>query len=331
MSIQQEQVREYCTFQANWQKIISGLPQNKYETESVEFLSITGEAPKLFIRIYEYQAGRKTRKNPKLWPGYIAKFGTKFYANESVTEHLLTRIGQHFGIRIADSHLRIIAGQVRFLSRYFLDQATQSLVHGAEILARVLGEDAVREIENEKLERDFYTYQMIREFIQNSFPLDSDAILADFTEMLAFDALIGHNDRHPYNWGVVVPIYDTGNVSFSPVFDTARALFWNDSEEKVRQRLNDERALERYVKKSKPIVSWDGRNNINHIELIELICREFPNYDERIEPYTQSDVLERALQVLDTEFRQLMSEDRRKLIKKCLRLRQSLLQKAVSR
>jgi len=53
---------------------------------------MAGDAPKDFLSIYEYGDGR--RKSVGNWPSYIAKVGKKWYPNESITEHLLTRIGQ---------------------------------------------------------------------------------------------------------------------------------------------------------------------------------------------------------------------------------------------
>src|SRR5438874_1354953 len=57
---------------------------------------VAGDAPKDFLRIYTYGEAHKTR--PDHWPAYIAKVGQKWYPNESVTEHLLTRIGQLLGL-----------------------------------------------------------------------------------------------------------------------------------------------------------------------------------------------------------------------------------------
>ena len=57
--------------------------------------SVSGDAPKDFLRIYVYGRGRKSK--PTSWPAYIAKVGQKYYPNESITEQLLTRIGQLMG------------------------------------------------------------------------------------------------------------------------------------------------------------------------------------------------------------------------------------------
>ncbi|MFM9949317.1 MAG: hypothetical protein ACKV1O_15375 [Saprospiraceae bacterium] len=66
--------------------------------------AISGEAPKDFIRVYEY--GRTHRKNrPITWTPYIAKVARKWYPNESITEHLLNRLGFALGATVANSRL----------------------------------------------------------------------------------------------------------------------------------------------------------------------------------------------------------------------------------
>ena len=75
---------------------------------------MAGDAPKDFLRIYQYGQGRRSR--PSRWPAWIAKVGHKYYPNESVTEHLLTRIGQFLGLKVADSQLMWFGGQLRFFA-----------------------------------------------------------------------------------------------------------------------------------------------------------------------------------------------------------------------
>lgn len=53
--------------------------------------------------------------------------------------------------------------------------------------------------------------------------------------MLVFDAIVGNNDRHFYNWGVIVDLKGMKPPRFSPVYDTARGLFWNQSEEWIEK------------------------------------------------------------------------------------------------
>ena len=195
--MQRQEIKHRSDYQKEWRRLIPSL--RKYELEPVNFLSISGDAPKDFITDSEYRPGHRSRRQRR--ESYIAKVGSKFYPNESITEQLNTRIGQAFGLNIAESKLRIIDGQVRFLSKYFLDRQNEQLTHGAEIFELCLGKENYQELADDKSEKDYFTFQMTAEAVKAAFPDSHEKIMAGFVEMLAFDALIGHNDRHPYNWG----------------------------------------------------------------------------------------------------------------------------------
>ncbi len=317
-------VKYHSDFQTDWHKLIPTL--KNYQIQSVGFLTISGDAPKDFVIDKEYRPGHRSKVNPK--DKYIAKVGSKYYPLESVMEQFITRIGQCFGLKIADSKLRIVEGQVRFLSKYFLKSGEQ-LTHGAEIYEFSLGKDNYAELAENKEERDFFTFQMTCEAIKRIFPDGDEKIIRGYVEMLTFDAIIGHNDRHPYNWGVIVPLKKGLKLRFAPVFDTARALFWNIPEAKVVNMLTNKMAFESYVKKCLPPVCWE-KKEIDFFELIGLIWKEFSIYRESIEIFLDANKLIEISNLLDNEFGTLISKERRELIKKCLHLRQSKLIEAVS-
>ncbi|MGH7844783.1 MAG: HipA domain-containing protein [Candidatus Binatia bacterium] len=320
--MRQQEIRYRCDYQKEWQQLIPSL--RKYELEPVKFLSIPGDAPKDFITDSEYRPGYRSRRQRR--ESYIAKVGSKFYPNESITEHLSTRIGQTFGLNIADSKLRMIDGQVRFMSKYFLDRQSEQLTHGAEVFELCLGKENYKELADKKSEKDFFTFQMTAEAIKTAFPESHEKIMAGFVEMLAFDALIGHNDRHPYNWGVIVPIRAKSKPPrFSPVFDTARALFWNNPERRINQMLNNPAQLEAYLKACAPPVGWDGEEGVAFFPLMSLISKSSTRYSRLIQKFLDQTALENTFRLLEKEFKLLMSPERRELIKKCLKLRQEML------
>ncbi|MCU1268303.1 MAG: hypothetical protein JWM21_4621 [Acidobacteria bacterium] len=319
-------IKVYADYQIDWPEVVPAL--RRCELEKVSFLSVMGDAPKDFTTDHEYRYGHRSRRQRR--ESYIAKVGSKFYPNESITEQLITRIGQTYRLRIADSKLRLIDGQVRFMSKYFLRRHSEQLTHGAEIFERCLGKEEYLELAEKKIEREYFSFQMTCEAIRNAFPDHETPIVRGFVEMLAFDALIGHNDRHPYNWGVIVPMRKDRSPRFSPVYDTARALFWNSSEEYVGRVLRDKRPLlEGYIGKCNPPLGWDGEPRVDFFRLIGLIWKGFEGYRQNIEKFLRNDALEKSILIVDKEFRLLMSANRLELIKRCLRLRQQLLCSAI--
>jgi hypothetical protein len=299
-------IKYWSDYQRDWESLIPTLPVRRFV--------ITG---------VDYRPGHRSRR--QRLEGYIAKVGSKFYPNESLTEQLITRIGQIYGLNIADSKLRMVSGQVRFMSKYFLNSRSEQLTHGAEIYEASLGKEIYSEIRDKKIESQYFTFQMTEEAIKEAFPGFAEKIMRGFVEMLAFDALIGHNDRHPYNWGVIVPVLKSGAPRFSPVFDTARALFWNVPERRVQQMLTDQNQLEVYIRNCEPPIGWDGEPRVDFFRLVGLIWRHYDRYRSNIEKFLPDSPLGGSEKMLDAEFGMLMSAERRELIKRCLRLRRQQL------
>lgn len=291
--------------------------------------SVTGEAPKDFIKVYEFGQCRKA--NRKGWVGYIAKVGHKWYPNESITEYLLNRLGEAMGFNMARSRLAWINGQLRFLSLYFL-KGDEVLFHGAQIFWGYLSNDEefVREIEDKKLSRELFTLQFVKEAVTFGFPNEAERILKDFIKMVVFDAFVGNSDRHFFNWGVIRDATGNKPSHFSPIYDTARGLFWNEPESKIIKRYcqKGEEPYLRYIQESRPKVGWEGERNINHIRLVELISQNqfVLNRSEILNIISEAN-LNRCINVLKSEFSSLMSKERQTVVGNLLRYRYETLKK----
>ncbi len=291
-------------------------------------VSVGGDAPKKFIGIYDRQLlGCKHKANYKNWIRYIAKTGHKWYPIESITELLLNKLGAIFGLKMADSRIAIINGQLRFLSRYFLNSSREELVHGADILAGYLNETTkyVEDVDKQKLTRDFFTLQVIENAVGSLFLYQKDEIMHDLAKLIIYDALVGNNDRHFFNWGVIRSIDNSSQACFSPVYDTARGLFWNYSEGKLMDIVAN-KAIDTHVRKycesSRPKIGWEGEKEINHFRLFEKIYKnEYYISSDEIKSLLLQSVLERMLQEIRHDFLPLMSVNRITMICKCLEYR----------
>lgn len=297
------------------EKLIPHLRANTFWLDS-EY-TIPGDAPKDFLRAYEYGVAKK--RNARAWPAHIAKLGHKWYPNESITEQLMTRVGQYFGVVVADTSLRRVHGEIRLLSRYFLGPAEQ-LVHGAEIIDSYVDEDGfVRALEHEREDRDMLTFQVVEEAMARVFPKACHGPLMDgFVTMLVFDAIVGNHDRHYLNWGVIR--HATGRVPprFAPVFDTARGMFWNWSDRKVvatalkppNKRME---AVDAYIHQSKPKIGWDGERP-NHIELVSMIAGHHPRYRDIVVKLLETQNASTLPATVEVAFSPLMHSRRLDLI-----------------
>ena len=307
-------------------QLILDVPALRTGRYYVDDRQVGGDAPKDFIWVYQTRPGGVRPADWRKWPAYIAKVGHQFYPAESVSEQVITRVGQMLGMRIADSQLMICAEQLRFMSRFFL-RNEEILNHGAEILMGYLADkDFVEGVAAEKAEKTLFTFQVFCTAIRAIFPADHSEILHGFVRMIGFDALVGNQDRHFYNWGVIT--HPTGAVSprFAPIYDTARGLFWNSTEQGLA-KFSQAESLTAYVRNSRPEIGWDGwkesDGELRHFDLIASIAASDTTYWGWLENLGKTAMASLAdcEGMIDAEFGDLLSETRRKLIKQCLRMR----------
>ncbi len=330
--LEQHKVEKLAGFKLQRKNRIPVIKPHQYCIE--KGITVSGDAPKAFMRIYEYNKCRKS--NLKTWPQYIVKTGHKWYPTESLTEYLLNQLDLDFGLKMAESRLAIISGQLRFMSKYFLTGSNCELVHGAEIFAGYIGDrQFVENIEEKHLSKDLFTLQFVENAVEYLFPMQKSTIMCNLIKMLIFDALVGNNDRHFYNWGVVRTADYNNQPTFSPIYDTARGLFWNESEQKVHELLKDQnrflKYLEKYTDNSAPKIGWDRQKNINHYKLVEKIYHaEFYFSKSEIRELLLQNILHKMLYTVNTLFKNYLSNERRLLITKCLELRYSNLYRIVN-
>jgi hypothetical protein len=287
---------------------------------------LSGDAPKDFIYIYEY--GRCRKKNLKTYIGYIAKIGHKWYPMESITEHLLTRLGQEWGFRIANSKLYVILGQVRFCSEFFR-KSNQELVHGADILSIFLEENSseiINEIDKAGWSQELLTFDVVIKAIKTVFSDEvvNGPIIKGLVDMLLFDSIVGNNDRHFFNGGVLRSLTDTDVPCFSPIYDSARGLFWNYSDQKIVNLYVNNRVeaeVQKYHKQTSPKIGWEGDKNINHIAVVTRLLENGYLQIEQSKMVFSSENLEKFKYLMKTEFKDLFLQQRKDLILRFLEYR----------
>jgi hypothetical protein len=231
---------------------------------------------------------------------------------------------------MAKSRLATINGQLRFLSRFFLNENEQ-LIHGAEIFSNyLLDPDMVQQIGIRKEEQSWFTFQFVEESIKSSFPNQAENFIHSFVKLLVFDALTGNNDRHHFNWGIITSITDEQDKThFSPIYDTARGLFWSTSDAQIeiwsKNQQQVDAQIRRYADGAKPQTGWEEERNINHFQLMELVAKD-GRFKSIIESMRQQSNVEQIFRLIDTEFVFLMTLQRKNLVKKYIQTRFERLQ-----
>ncbi len=269
---------------------------------------LDGDAPKQFIKAYFYTEDSTVRKaSTNSWSSYIAKTAEKWYPHESIIEYTINRVGQVMGLKMNEIKLVKANGQIRFLSKYFLKKGEQ-LIHGAEICGSYLDDmPMAEEIANHKTtSRELFTFEFIKDTIRYVFPKCFESLLVDLVKMVTFDAITGNNDRHFYNWGIINTIEKSSKLpTFAPIYDSARGLYWNESDESIQNILRiykqGGKKIEKYIENACPRISIESNTQANHFELIDFIKRYDIEYKDVIDNLTSVDNEKKVLKVLQKE------------------------------
>jgi len=272
---------------------------------------------------------------------YIAKKPRCEGPRECATEYLISCIGKMLPLRIAKARLVRLPvppgapSDVRHMSRFFLDlDAGEQIVHASQLAAKCFEmreEDLVREIPpQDRREWQFYSTTMVRDILAETDRGALPHLLDAFARMLAFDALVGANDRHPQNWGVVQNAKVRTPPRFAPIFDTARGLFWNWSDARLRaaegrgERLS---SIRRYADHSASLIGIDGaRKQPSHFAVVEHVMLSGPDEFRRpIQQIVRAFSHRRFLAMLNRRFGRVFSPIRLAFVADLLRYRHGRL------
>ncbi|HEY5325438.1 MAG TPA: HipA domain-containing protein [Mucilaginibacter sp.] len=283
-------------------------------------VTLDGDAPKEFIKLYHYCEDSGVKKvNTNTWDSYIAKAAEKWYPHESVVEYMINRIGQVLDLRMNETALFKINTQIRFLSKYFLKK-NEILIHGAEICGSYLNDNAFAELiaNNLKESRALFTFEFLTNAIKYTFPDNYNEILNDLVRLITFDALTGNNDRHFYNWGIITNTKKDKQVpKFAPIYDSARGLFWNESDDNIKiikKNLKSNNKFETYLKNACPRISVEGNSKINHFGLIDYLKNNNEHYKLIIEEIASVENEKNVYNMLNKEFLRFFISERNELI-----------------
>lgn len=191
--------------------------------------------------------------------------------NDILTEYLISKIGVKLKtINVCEYFVGKDNGNIRIYSKSFLDDY-DSLFHGMELFADAYKTDELEDPRHKKIPSIYILYN-IKKYLyaflksQQIDRTDTKRIYFEFLCMCLWDALIGNNDRHLQNWGLIIPDDQKKKISFSPIFDTARSFMWNILDSKIK--LNK---VAGYCMKGTPHIGFFYGKKCNHFELISNI------------------------------------------------------------
>lgn len=306
------------------------------------------EAIDHFEVVSEATVGGATEKDvlrdPDTGNVYIAKLGGRNSDLEVITEYAIYLIGRSLDVVVADARIARYRGKLRFLSRYFLNaEGPEELVHGMQLFRELYDDRAVSDVVGKPGEQTMFTVQAIKAAFGAHYTHYGsgveDELFGGLVSMLCHDALIGVQDRHHENWGVVVHRRLEGPPPrFSPLYDSARGLFCNFPDDAISSKFSGpagDRALNNFVAKSRPLIGFDGlepmgRKYLTHDQILAEVFSAYPNQRARIASILEAYDWRRVAVDLETELGQLCSRQRTNLIRVCLRRRLRRLRQAIN-
>jgi hypothetical protein len=160
-------------------------------------------------------------------------------------------------------------------------------------------------------------------------------VFVSMVEMLVFDALIGSMDRHPRNWGVLKTATLPEEYTFAPLYDSARALLWDRTDDNLVSLESNEGDFQRYVLKSHPRIglpkSVGHKGKCTHVDLIRYLLTEHKEVTLRAYSKILVDVERIATHLLRQHpFRRVFTKRRGRMIVRLLLLRQQSLKHLIS-
>jgi hypothetical protein len=143
--------------------------------------------------------------------------------------------------------------------------------------------------------------------MQSAYPQHSNQLLKGLVKMIVFDAIIGNDDRHFYNWGILDSIKKSKKPpKFAPLYDSARGLLWNWSDDNIATHLKNHysngKKIAHYILNASPRISVEGNSTVNHFSLVGFLKGQSPEYAIIMEKMTTIEKEETVLKMLKKEF-----------------------------
>lgn len=278
----------------------------------------------------------------------------KDYKYEFWSEIIAYEVGRYLKFNVLRYDIAIDGDIMGCLCETMIDPDKEDLIEGLRYLQAY---DDTFDPANTALRKQ-YTFQLIEKSLQ-FFSLGK--FIDQIVEIIVFDSIIGNSDRHQENWAfideysdikeLVEAMSEPGDVweawrfsyqnpkVMAPIYDNGSSLGRELSEERVKQLLQDEQQLRKYIEKGTSEIHWNNQK-LGHFELIrELLKTPYREIVMEIGKRVACDIKETNISLIVSEIDNLVPEthahyklpnDRKQLIVDIISLRIGKLQELLN-
>lgn len=205
----------------------------------------------------------------------------KNYIYEFWSEVIASEIGELLGFDILKYNVAANGHQtLGCLSKLMIDTTIEQLDEGYKWIKRY-------QTSYDTEDREAYTFQLIDNTLKNLFP--NEKFIEKLISTIVLDCIIGNEDRHQENWGIIIANKAPSKTSrslflrkalasaptyrFAPIYDSGSSLGRELLEKKVNHMLTDSVQLNAYINRGESEIHWQGEHGKQkHFKLIDKIA-----------------------------------------------------------
>jgi len=221
---------------------------------------------------------------PKYSQHYMFKIPRE-NTGEAWSEKVTAELGKLLGLSMMDVQLACRKKVIGIIAKKFT-LPTEEFFEGGDLIGSI-----VEGFNRYKL--DNYTLENI---IQALIEYDLDD---EFVIIPIFDALIGNQERHCDNWGVIVS--KSGSYRLAPIYDNGASLGFQLKEERIKLMFKDKNMFTAYNNRSHSLIGIGDKKKPKYTELIPVIRNRYPSKVKNVANYISglnSDMIIKILNII---------------------------------
>lgn len=198
--------------------------------------------------------------HPETGERYLFKL-PKENTGEIWAEKIASEIGKHLGLYMMDVSIAFFGNRNGLLLRNFTEYGVEEFYDGGDLIKAII--------------EDFDPYTLNDYSLLNICKaIEPFQFEKEVAQMIMFDALIGNQDRHCENWGIII---GRNGERFAPIFDNGASLGFNNSEDRVKLMFKDKKMFDAFINKGKSLISVEGIRKPKVGQLLEALNNMYPD------------------------------------------------------